>query len=155
MTPYIVAAGYHTIHLQTFRIRGRDLARVNFQTPTDAVYGALAALLQVPLDAAGDPQDCAIVSTFSTREVRTLSFDEFTAFGAHGVAGATAFGDPRPSPRRCTSTTTSSRTPRRSARRSTAASSGPASRRGVPDPRAASGHGGSRASSPRAPPAAS
>ncbi|WP_259316172.1 hypothetical protein [Capillimicrobium parvum] len=99
VTPYIVAAGYHTIYLQTFRIRGRDLARVNFQTPTDAVYGALATLLQVPLDAAGEPQECAIVSTFSTRRVRTLSFDEFTAFGAHGVAGATASATPSlPSP---------------------------------------------------------
>jgi len=94
VTPYIVAPGYHTIHLQTFRMRGHDLARVNFQTPTDAVYRALAALLQVPLDAAGELQDCAIVSTFSTRKVRRLSFDEFTAFGAHGVAGATASATP-------------------------------------------------------------
>ena len=95
VTPYIVAPGYRTIHLQTFRIRGEDLARVNFQTPTDAVYQALATLLDVPLRADGQVRDCAIVSTFSTRAVRNLDFDDFTAFGAHGVAGATASTRPR------------------------------------------------------------
>ena len=63
---------------------------MNFQTPSDAIYRALAALLRVPLDAAGDPQRCAIVSTFSTRDVRDLGFAGFIAYGAHGVAGATA-----------------------------------------------------------------
>ncbi len=33
VTPYIVAAGHHTIYLQTFRTDGEDLERVNFQTP--------------------------------------------------------------------------------------------------------------------------
>ena len=94
VTPYITAAGYHTIYLQTFRTAGADLARVNFQTPTEGVYRALAALLNVPLDANGQLRDCAIVSTFSTRNVRDLSFRQFTAYGAHGVAGATAFGSP-------------------------------------------------------------
>jgi hypothetical protein len=94
VTPYIVAAGYHTIHLQTFRIDGESLDRVNFQTPTDAVYQALAALLDVPLDAEGELRDCGIVSTFSTRDVRALSFPAFTAFGAHGIAGATALSTP-------------------------------------------------------------
>ena len=49
VTPYIVAPGYHTIHLQTFRLDGESLDRVNFQTPTDAVYRALGALLAVPV----------------------------------------------------------------------------------------------------------
>lgn len=94
VTPYIVAAGYHTIFLQTFRTDGEDLPRVNFQTPTEGVYLALAALLGVPLDTEGELRDCAIVSTFSTRNVRDLSFREFTSYGAHGVAGATAFASP-------------------------------------------------------------
>jgi hypothetical protein len=94
VTPYIVAAGHHTIYLQTFRTDGEDLDRVNFQMPTDGVYRALAALLAVPLDANGEPRDCAIVSTFSTRNVRDLSFRGFTAYGAHGVPGATASGTP-------------------------------------------------------------
>jgi hypothetical protein len=94
VTPYINAPGYGPIHLQTFRTDGEDLARVNFQTPTEAVYAALAALLDVPLDAQGRIQECAIVSTFSTRNVRDLGFDAFTGYGAHGVAGATAFATP-------------------------------------------------------------
>jgi len=94
VTPYITKAGYHTIYLQTFRTAGADLQRVNFQTPTEGVYRGLAALLDVPLDANGQLIDCAIVSTFSTRNVRDLSFRQFTAYGAHGVAGATAFSSP-------------------------------------------------------------
>jgi hypothetical protein len=94
VTPYIVAAGHHTIYLQTFRTDGEDLERVNFQTPTDAIYRALAALLSVPLRPNGELRDCAIVSTFSTRNVRDLSYRRFTAYGAHGIGGATAFGTP-------------------------------------------------------------
>lgn len=94
VTPYIRAAGYHSIYLQTFLTAGEDLTRVNFQTPTEGVYRALAALLAVPLDPDGELRDCAIVSTFSTRNVRDLSFRGFTGYGAHGVAGATAFATP-------------------------------------------------------------
>ena len=94
ITPYIVAAGHHTIYLQTFRTDGEDLANVNFQTPSDPVYGALVALLGVPVDAAGNPQRCAIVSTFSTRDVRDLGFAGFIGYGAHGVAGARATATP-------------------------------------------------------------
>ena len=94
VTPYITAAGYHTIYLQTFRTAGEDLARVNFQTPTEPIYRALAMLLDVPLDENGELRQCGIVSTFSTRNVRDLSFNAFTAYGAHGVAGATAFATP-------------------------------------------------------------
>jgi hypothetical protein len=94
VTPYIVADGYHTVYLQTFTMAGRSLKRVNFQTPTDAVYGALATLLDVPLGPDGELRDCAIVSTFSTAAVGRLSFDAFTAYGAHGVAGATATTTP-------------------------------------------------------------
>jgi hypothetical protein len=94
ITPYITAAGYHTIYLQTFRTAGENLARVNFQTPTESVYRALAALLEVPLDEHGEVRQCGIVSTFSTRNVRDLPFDGFTGYGAHGVAGATASAAP-------------------------------------------------------------
>jgi hypothetical protein len=94
ITPYIVAAGHHTIYLQTFTTGGQDLDNVNFQTPSEAIYGALAVLLGVPVGPDGNPVDCAIVSTFSTRDVRDLPFDAFTAYGAHGVAGATASATP-------------------------------------------------------------
>jgi hypothetical protein len=94
ITPYIEAPGYHSIHLQTFTTDREDLANVNFQVPTDAIYQALAALLSVPLDAAGDPQECAVVSTFSTKHVRDATFAGFVGYGAHGVAGASASGSP-------------------------------------------------------------
>ncbi len=94
VTPYIVAHGYHAIYLQTFTTDGENLVNVNFQTPTEGAYRALAALLKVPLDAHGNPVACAIVSTFSTRNVRDLSYAAFTAYGAHGVPGATATGRP-------------------------------------------------------------
>jgi hypothetical protein len=94
VTPYIVAPGYHTIYLQTFTTAGQDLDNVNFQTPTEDVYRALVALLNVPTDAQGDVAECAIVSTFNTRNVRDLNYRQFRAYGAHGVADATAFGVP-------------------------------------------------------------
>ena len=94
ITPYIVDPGYHTVYLQTFTTDGEDLANVNFQTPTDAVYNALVVVLHVPVDAHGNPVTCAIVSTFNTRNVRDLSYDAFIAYGAHGVAGATATAAP-------------------------------------------------------------
>lgn len=95
VTIYAVKPGYHSVYTQTFTTDGEDLLRVNLQTPTDAVYSALASLMSVRLDANGDPQQCAIVSTLMTRDVRaTSTFDEFTDYGAHGVAGATASASP-------------------------------------------------------------
>ena len=95
ITPYINAAGHHTIYLQTFTtVKGYNLEHVNFQTPSDAIYTALATLLQVPRGADGNPQQCAVVSTFSTRNVRALDYRDFTGYGAHGVAGATASAQP-------------------------------------------------------------
>ncbi len=94
ITPYIVDAGYHTIYLQTFMANGEDLVNVNFQTPTESVYRGLVALLGVPIDAQGNLKQCAIVSTFNTRNVRDLSYARFIAYGAHGVAGATASTSP-------------------------------------------------------------
>jgi hypothetical protein len=55
-------------------------------------------LLDVPLGPDGEPRECAIVSTFNTRNVRDLSFREFIAYGPHGVPGATAFASPPPPP---------------------------------------------------------
>ena len=94
VTPFIRAAGYHGIYLQTFRTEGRNLRRVNFQVPTLDTYHALAAFLGVRLDENGNPARCVVVSTISTREIRNLSFSEFIAYGAHGVAGATAQARP-------------------------------------------------------------
>lgn len=96
VTPYIIASGYHTIYLQTFRTGSENLEHVNFQTPTDGVAMGLAAIVGVPFGPDNYPEQCVIVSTFSTRNVRGLgvSFGDFTAYGAHGVAGATASTSP-------------------------------------------------------------
>lgn len=94
ITPYADAAGHHRIHVQTFVTVGRDLERVNFQIPSEGIYRGLAALLGVELDADGELARCAIVSTFANVAVRELSFPDFVAFGAHGVAGATATTTP-------------------------------------------------------------
>ncbi len=94
LTPYADAVGHHRIYLQTYVSQGRDLERVNFQMPTDAAYNGLALILKAPRDANNELVSCAVVSTFSTVHVRDLSFNDFVAYGAHGVAGATAGASP-------------------------------------------------------------
>ena len=94
ITPFVAAPGYHGIYVQTFVTTGKDLERVNFQVPSDGIYAGLAAILGVELDQNGNPAQCAVVSTFNTVNVRDLSFQDFVAYGAHGVAGATASATP-------------------------------------------------------------
>ncbi|MFN8160125.1 MAG: carboxypeptidase-like regulatory domain-containing protein [Solirubrobacterales bacterium] len=94
ITPYVEATGFHGIYLQTFVTAGRNLRRVNFQVPSVGIYHGLALLLGVKLNADDNPARCVIVSTFSTVNVRDLSFPDFVAYGAHGVAGATASASP-------------------------------------------------------------
>lgn len=94
VTPYAGADGYYPIHLQTFVTAGRDLERVHLQIPQLGTYNLLAQFLGVQQDANGDLVNCGIVSTVSTEQVRDLSFDDYSSFGAHGVAGATAAIEP-------------------------------------------------------------
>lgn len=100
VTPYIVASGYHTVYLQTFKTDGENLEHVNIQTPTNAVAMALAQIVNVKVNAENYPERCVIVSTFSTRNVRGIGveFGDFTGYGAHGVAGATATTSPKLAP---------------------------------------------------------
>lgn len=100
VTPYIIAAGYHTVYLQTFKTGGENLEHVNIQTPTNAVAMALAQIVNVKVNAENYPERCVIVSTFSTRNVRGIGveFGDFTGYGAHGVAGATATTSPKLAP---------------------------------------------------------
>lgn len=94
-TPYADAAGHHRIHLQTWVSQGKDLRGVNFQMPTEQIYGLLAAIVGAPRGSDGELVNCAVVSTFVNQAVRDLTFDQFVAFGAHGVAGATATAFPQ------------------------------------------------------------
>ena len=110
VTPYIEPGpGFNEIDLQTFHTRGRNIRHANFQTPADAEYQGLAALLGVELGPDGRPLQCVVVSTASARNVRGVPFGTFVERTPHGVAGATAsrgsgaagadllqrFGDPR------------------------------------------------------------
>jgi hypothetical protein len=90
LTPYITAEGYGTIHLQTFTTDGQDLVNVNFQTPTTGVMDLLALVLGIEKNDAGYPEQCAVVSTVSTKQVRGVSYENFITWGHHGVAGVTA-----------------------------------------------------------------
>lgn len=93
-TPYADAPGHHRIYLQTFVSQGKDLGGVNFQMPTEGAYNLLAAIGGAPRDENNELVNCAVVSTFSTANVRDVSFPDFVAYGAHGVAGATAAASP-------------------------------------------------------------
>src|SRR6478735_10897131 len=95
VTPYITADGHGTIYDQTFTTAGQDLVNVNFQTPTTQTMKLLALVLGVETDDAGYPKQCVVVSTVSTKHVRGVSYEQFIAWGAHGVAGVTASIKPK------------------------------------------------------------
>lgn len=82
---------YNSVDLQTFHTRGQDIVNANFQTPTDAEYNALKALLKVKSDANNRPEQCVIVTTSSARNVRDVDYDTYWDRTPHGVAGATAY----------------------------------------------------------------
>lgn len=98
VTPYIAINGYYGIHLQTFTTKTSDFKNVNFQVPTNGVGEFMMMILNVtPLNSLIHPwrvKDCAIVSTFSTKNVHNLDYNGFIGYGAHGVAGATASATP-------------------------------------------------------------
>ncbi len=91
VTPYIDPPdGYNQIDLQTFHTRGENLENANFQTPADFEYGALAAIVGIPMGPDGRPEQCVIVTTASARNVRGVSYETFHDRTPHGVAGATS-----------------------------------------------------------------
>jgi hypothetical protein len=96
ITPYIdPPAGYNEIDLQTLHTRGEDVENANFQTPADLEYNALAAILAVPIDEeTGRPEQCAIVTTASARNVRGVDYETYWERTPHGVPGATSTESP-------------------------------------------------------------
>jgi hypothetical protein len=94
LTPYIVAAGHHTIYVQTFHTGTAPIEQINFQTPTDTVYDLLYGLIQFYVGRPPFEDGCVIVTTVSDPAVVGMSFEEFIHFAPHGVAGATASGAP-------------------------------------------------------------
>lgn len=85
ITPYVTHEGHVTMHLQTFEVGEAPLERVYFQMVADDIFELLAQVLQIT----PDPERCQIAGTVSEKAIQTMSFDEFKAHGAHGVAGAT------------------------------------------------------------------
>lgn len=94
VTPFIRAAGHAEMHVQTFHPRRDPITDINFQTPTQPVYGALEALVTGYLGRSPFEGGCVIVTTVSDPKVVDMTFDEFIHFAPHGVAGATAYGVP-------------------------------------------------------------
>lgn len=92
--PTVKRYHWNEIDLQTFQTRGEALENVNFQVPADAEYEALKAVLSVPVGEDGRPAQSAIVTTASARNVRGVDYDTFWTNTPHGVAGATAVGQP-------------------------------------------------------------
>ena len=94
VTLYIEAEGFDTIHLQTFTLdddhEGTAIEGANFQTPTNAVYDALRALLTSYLGRDPIEDGCVIVTTVGVPELEGMPFEEFVGFAPHGVEGATA-----------------------------------------------------------------
>ncbi|MBK5109745.1 MAG: hypothetical protein JJE10_00085 [Thermoleophilia bacterium] len=88
---------YNEIDLQTFHPRGKNLQNANFQTPTDAEYSGLKAILGVPSDPSvptSRPDQCVVVTTSSARNVRGVDYQTFWDRTPHGVARATALAVP-------------------------------------------------------------
>lgn len=85
-----VQTHWNEVDLQTFHTRGANLKNANFQAPADAEFAGLKAILTVPAREDGRPEQCAIVTTSSARNVRGVSYHAFWENTPHGVPGATS-----------------------------------------------------------------
>jgi hypothetical protein len=98
VTPYIEAAGHHSIHLQTFTVDaehdGTALEGVNFQTPSDGIYNGLKALIGGFTGKDPFQGGCVIVTTVGDARMVGMTFDQFINFHPHGVQGASVQIDP-------------------------------------------------------------
>ena len=90
ITPYSESVGFPAMHIQTFTTSGQNLTDVNFQMVSEVIYDIFAARLQTD----PDPERCQIASTVNVADVKGLTLEEFVAYGAHGVQGATASMEP-------------------------------------------------------------
>lgn len=90
-----VQTHWNEIDLQTFHTRGENIVNANFQSPQDAEYNGLMALLSVPKNPeTGRPEQCAIVTTSSARDVRDVDYLGYWENTPHGVPGATSIEFP-------------------------------------------------------------
>ncbi|MCC7537209.1 MAG: hypothetical protein IT379_13385, partial [Deltaproteobacteria bacterium] len=85
VTPVVELPRHPTMYLETFTTDGVDLERVNFQLVPEGIYRAFGSILGEDID----PVRCQIASTVNVAAIGDLSFEQFRAYGPHGVAGAT------------------------------------------------------------------
>lgn len=90
VTPVAETNGFPRMHLQTFLTEGQDLTDVNFQLVPEVIFDMFAAVLETE----PDPDRCQISTTVNVAAIRGLTFEEFVAYGPHGVEGATAGSEP-------------------------------------------------------------
>lgn len=85
ITPFSQHESFVDLYLQTFTTAGADIDKVYFQLVTPEVFDLFALAIGI------EPDDsrCQIASTVNTKEIQSLTFEAFTQFGHHGVAGAT------------------------------------------------------------------
>lgn len=81
---------WNEIDLQTFHPRGENIVNANFQTPRDEEYEVLGLMMKIPMAADGRPEQCAIVTTSSARDVRDTDYAGYWLNTPHGVEGATS-----------------------------------------------------------------
>jgi hypothetical protein len=89
-----VQTHWNEIDLQTFHTRGTAIRNANFQAPADAEFAGLKALLSVPARSDGRPEQCAIVTTASARNIRDVDYRTFEERTPHGEPGATSIEYP-------------------------------------------------------------
>ena len=96
VTPYIdPPAGYNEIDLQTFHPGARTSRTSNFQTPADAEYEGLGAILAVPARRSDRPPRAVSDRHHCIGPQRSRSrLRDLPPATPHGVAGATAAGVP-------------------------------------------------------------
>jgi len=90
-TPWVSDGGTHVdMHGQTWVDVQEPIGDIYFQMVSRFMFEALAGVLEIT----PDPEKCQIASTVSEKAVQGVTFAEFVAHGAHGVAGATVTIDP-------------------------------------------------------------
>ncbi|TNF35712.1 MAG: hypothetical protein EP329_05950 [Deltaproteobacteria bacterium] len=90
VTPWVSHPDYLDMYAQTYADVDAPIGDIYFQMVTPFIYQALSAILEVT----PDPEKCQVSSTVSEKAVQGVTFAQFIAHGAHGVAGATVTIDP-------------------------------------------------------------
>lgn len=90
VTPWVSHAEFVDMYAQTYVNVREPIGDIYFQMVVPFVFEALSAILEIT----PDPELCQISSTISEKAVQGVTFAEFRAHGAHGLAGATATIDP-------------------------------------------------------------